>query len=191
MPRRRIGQETFGFEARDTVSALDELGDLIDWSPLEAALEILPVARRGEAGWPPMVLLRALLIAVWHELSDVKLADALDDRASFRRFCGFSRFEPTPERTAFVRFRRTLVAHGLDGWLFALVTEQLRARAVTVKTGTLVDATVVASASRGDQEVAWSGHRSRKAIHGDKAHVAADADTGLVERPDVTPRQCP
>ena len=187
MPRRRIGQETFGFEARDTVSALDELGDLIDWSPLEAALEILPVARRGEAGWPPMVLLRALLIAVWHELSDVKLADALDDRASFRRFCGFSRFEPTPERTAFVRFRRTLVAHGLDGWLFALVTEQLRARAVTVKTGTLVDATVVASASRGDQEVAWSGHRSRKAIHGDKAHVAADADTGLVERPDVTP----
>ena len=100
MPRRRIGQETFGFEARDTVSALDELRDLIDWSPLEAALEILPVARRGEAGWPPMALLRALLIVVWHDLPDVKLADALDDRASFRRFCGFSRFEPTPERTA-------------------------------------------------------------------------------------------
>jgi IS5 family transposase len=68
-----------------------------------------------------------------------------------------------------------------------LVTEQLHARAVTVKTGTLVDATVVASASRADAEAAWSGHRSRKAIHGYKAHVAADADTGLVERLDVTP----
>ncbi len=32
--------------------------------------------------------------------SDVKLAEALDDRASFRRFCGFSRNETTPERTA-------------------------------------------------------------------------------------------
>jgi IS5 family transposase len=76
---------------------------------------------------------------------------------------GFSRFEPTPERTAFVRFRRALVAHGLDARLFSLVTEQLRARSVTVKTGTLVDATVIASASRGDEEAAWSGHRSRKA----------------------------
>lgn len=187
MPRRRIGQETFGFEARETVSALDELRDLIDWSLIEAALEALPVARRGEAGWPPLALFRALLIAVWHDLSDVKLADALEDRASFRRFCGFSRFEPTPERTAFVRFRSALVAHGLDGRLFALVTELLRARSVTVKTGTLVDATVIASASRGDEEAAWSGHRSRKAIHGYKAHVAADADTGLVERLDVTP----
>jgi hypothetical protein len=50
MPRRRIGQETFGFEARDTVSALDDLRDLIDWSPIEAAIEVVPMARRGEAG---------------------------------------------------------------------------------------------------------------------------------------------
>ncbi|WP_198025549.1 transposase [Mesorhizobium sp. C416B] len=32
---------------------------------------------------------------------------------SFRRFCGLSVQEPTPERTAFVRFRMALVAHGL------------------------------------------------------------------------------
>ena len=61
------------------------------------------------------------------------------------------------------------------------------ARSVSVKTGTLVDATVIASASEADGEAGWSGHRARKAIHGYKAHVAADADTGLVERVDVTP----
>ncbi|MDX1383110.1 MAG: transposase [Thermoanaerobaculia bacterium] len=116
-------------------------------APIAAALEIIPVAERGEAGWPPLALFNALLIAVWHDLSDVKLADALDDRASFRRFCGFSRFEPTPERTAFVRFRRLLVARELDRVLFDRVNRALRARAVTVKTGTLVDATVIASAS--------------------------------------------
>jgi hypothetical protein len=55
---------------------------------------------------------RHTLIAVWYDLSDVRLAEALDDRASFRRFCGFSAHESTPERTAFVRFRKELVARG-------------------------------------------------------------------------------
>jgi hypothetical protein len=46
-------------------------------------------------------------------LSDVKLAETLDVRSSFRRFCEFSASEPTPERTSFVRFRKALIAHGL------------------------------------------------------------------------------
>jgi IS5 family transposase len=128
-----------------------------------------------------------MLIAVWYDLSDVKLAEALDDRASFRRFCGFSADEATPERTTFVRFRKELVARGLDTGLFNEISRQLKARAVTVKTGTLVDATVIASASHKDDEAAWAGHRRRKAVHGFKAHVGADADTALVEELAVTP----
>jgi IS5 family transposase len=61
-------------------------------------------AAKGEPAWPPLAPFRAPLLAVWHDLSDAKLAEALEDRASFRRFCGFSAAEPTPERTAFVRF---------------------------------------------------------------------------------------
>ncbi|MGX5805884.1 transposase [Bradyrhizobium sp. Arg314] len=48
-----------------------------------------------------------MLLSNWYDLSDVKLAEALDDRGSFRRFCGFSASEPTPERTACV-FARPL-----------------------------------------------------------------------------------
>jgi IS5 family transposase len=144
-------------------------------------------APRGEASWPPLAMFRGMLLAVWHDLSDVKLADSLDDRASFRRFCGFARSEATPERTAFVRFCRELLRHGLDQWLFDEITTQLKVKAIRVKTGTLVDATVADSASEGDEEARWSGHRSRKAIHGYKAHVGADADTALVEKVAVTP----
>ncbi|UXC93823.1 transposase (plasmid) [Sphingobium sp. RSMS] len=36
--------------------------------------------------------------------------EALDYRRRFRRFCGFADEEPTPTRTAYVRFRRELVA---------------------------------------------------------------------------------
>jgi IS5 family transposase len=117
----------------------------------------------------------------------VKLAKALEDRASFRRFCGFAAHEPTPERTAFVRFWHQLVQRGLAKVLFDEVTRQLRAQAITIKTGTLVDATVISSASTLDKEAAWAGHKRRKAIHGFKAHVAADADTALVEELTVTP----
>ena len=94
------------------------------------------------------------------------LAEALDDRASFRHFCGFAAHEPVPERTSFVRFRKTLLARGLDTVLFDEVTGQLRAKTVRVKTGTLVDATVILSATKGDGEAAWAGHRSRKVVHG-------------------------
>ena len=46
MLRRRSGQEAFGFAASERVSALDEWLGLIDWAPIEAALESIPVAAR-------------------------------------------------------------------------------------------------------------------------------------------------
>ena len=93
----------------------------------------------------------------------MRLAEALDDRASFRRFCGFAAHEPTPERTAFVRFRTVLVRCGLDRALFETVTRQLDQRGVVVRTGTLVDATLLPFASiQHDGEARWAGHRSRK-----------------------------
>lgn len=186
MPRRRIGQETM-FGAGEKRSSLDELAELIDWVPIERRLEVIYSAPRGEASGPPLSMFRGMLLAIWHDLSDVKLAEALDDRASFRRFCGFARIGPTPERTAFVRSRRELLRHGLDQVLFDEITAQLKTKAIRVKTGTLVDATVVGSASESDGDARWSGHRSRKAIHGYKAHVGADADTALVEKVAVTP----
>jgi len=54
-------------------------------------------------------LLKAMLLATSHDLSDGKLEETLADRASFRRFCRFSVSEPTPERAAFVRLPVPLV----------------------------------------------------------------------------------
>ena len=189
MARRRIGQGSFGFgdcRARHH-SSLDDLCGLIDWSTVEHHLAVISCAAKGEPAWPPLALFKAMLISVWYDLSDVKLAEALDDRASFRRFCGFSASEPTPERTAFVRFRKALVAHGLDRSLFHEITGQLKAKAIKVKTGTLVDATIIASASEEDGDAHWVKHKGKPAVHGFKAHVGADADTALVEEISITP----
>ena len=167
--------------------ALERLDALLDWSPIAERLGRLHASAKGEAAWPPLAMFKALLLSVWYDLSDVKLAEALDDRASFRRFCGFSSNEPTPEHTAFVRFRRAPVMAELDHILFETITAQLKARSVTVKTGTIVDATIIASAREGDVDGRWVKHKNKPAVHGFKAHVGADADTALVEEIDITP----
>ena len=149
-------------------------------------LEPLYPAAKGAPAWPPLAMFKALLLSIWYDLSDIKLAEALDDRASFRRFCGFSANEATPERTAFVRFRRLLVAHQLDRTLFEAVTMQLKSKAVAVKTGTLVDATIIASATEEDDDARWVKHQGKRAVHGFKAHAGADADTALVEEVSIT-----
>ena len=90
MAHRSIGQERFGFAGpARPASSLDDLGKLIDWSPVAALLDPLYSATKGEHAWPPLAMFKALLLSIWYDLSDVKLADALDDRASSRRFCGF------------------------------------------------------------------------------------------------------
>ena len=189
MARRRIGQEQLklGVDRGRRSSSLDEIAALIDWAEIDRHLALVYASAKGEQAWPPLSLFKALLLAVWYDLSDVKLAEALEDRASFRRFCGFASDEPTPERTAFVRFRRELVARSLDRALFEAVTNQLDTRGVILKTGTLVDATLIASASiKTDEEARWAGHRRKKPIHGYKAHVATDEEAGLVRSVEVT-----
>lgn len=97
---RSIGQERFGFAGRaQSASTLDELGKLIDWEPVSVLLDLLYSAAKGEPAWPPFAMFKALRLSIWYDLSDVELAEALDERASFRRFCGFSGREATPERT--------------------------------------------------------------------------------------------
>ncbi len=92
MARRRIGQDRLGLggEARSGGTSLDEVSALLDWHEVERLLIDILASPKGERGWPPLALFRALLLATWHDLSDVRLAEALDDRASFRRFCGFA-----------------------------------------------------------------------------------------------------
>lgn len=187
MARRTIGQEGFSFAASGKGSDIDELVELLDWSEADTLMALISAAAKGEQGWPPLCLFKALVPGRWYDLSDVKLAEALDDRAFFRRFCGFSRTEATPERTAFVRFRRALVELDLGDRLFEAITEQLCARHVSVKRGALVDATIIASASKSDDEARWVKRRNRRAVHGYKAHVACDEDTALIEKVAVTP----
>ena len=58
-------------------------------------------------------MFKALLLQQWYGLSDPGLEEALGDRLSFRRFCGFALDEATPDETTICRFRQAVIAAGL------------------------------------------------------------------------------
>lgn len=187
MAHKTIGQETFGFEGSSKNTSLDDLSGLLDWSKLEELLSVLWSSPYGEKAWPPLAMFKGLLLSRWYNLSDVKLAECMDDRASFRRFCGFSRTEATPERTAYVRFRKALVEHNLSERLFEEVTRQMLSQHLHVEEGTIIDATIIQSASKEDEQARWIKHKNKPAVHGYKAHVSSGTKTDLIKRIHTTP----
>lgn len=67
MSHRRIGQESFGFGDRGQAgcSTLDTLASVIDWTAVERAVSGISSAAKGEPGWPPLALFKAMLLCVW------------------------------------------------------------------------------------------------------------------------------
>jgi transposase, IS5 family len=189
MAHRRIGQEALRFGAKgERQTSLDELFAVLDFAPAERALASLYPSAKGEKAWPPLAMFKALLLATWYDLSDVMLGPrrSRTERASAASVA-LRAAKITPERTAFVRFRRQLVEHGLDQSLFAAIARDLEKKGAIVRKGTLIDATVIGSASKGDRDAAWAKHKSRAPVHGYKAHLAADKDSGIIREVETTP----
>ena len=107
---------------------LERIGGAIDWAELDRLLFRLRSSTTGRPGWPPLVMLKALLLAQWCELSDPELEDALCDRLSFRRFVGLPLDGGVPNETTLCRFRGELARRGLAERLLAAVDAQLAAR---------------------------------------------------------------
>jgi len=63
-------------------------------------------APEGRPSYPPLLLVKALLLAQWDDLSAPQLEEALSDRLSFRRFVGLSLQDDTPDHFTISRFRR-------------------------------------------------------------------------------------
>src|SRR5690348_12504523 len=70
MAQRRIGQEQLGISAgQRQAPPLDALAGVIDWQAIAALLAPLYPAAKGEPAWPPLAMFKAMLLAVWYDLS--------------------------------------------------------------------------------------------------------------------------
>lgn len=127
---------------------LERITGLIDWGPLERLVAPLRSGEMGRPPYDPLAMFKGLLLQQWYGLSDPGLEEALLDRVSFRRFCGFALDAETPDETTFCRFRNTLKEAGLGEALFKEVLRQLETAGFVLKRGTLIDATLIQSAVR-------------------------------------------
>src|SRR5262249_58046172 len=104
---------------------LDRIAAAVNWQPITAILGSGNGAGPGSPGYPSLVLLRCLLLGVWHDLSDRALEQAIVDRLSFRRFAGLSLQDEVPDHATLWRFRTELAGNGLMECVFAEITRQL------------------------------------------------------------------
>lgn len=178
---------------------LERISALLDWASLEALLGGVYASATGRPSYPPLVLFKLLLLQGWYGLSDPAMEEAVADRLSFRRFAGLSLDEAVPDHSTISRFRTLLAERGLAEAAFALVTSQLDGLGVTIKGGTLIDATVIEAAaaepprqkgggrSEADPDAAWVKRPDGSARFGYKLHAAVDLGTGIVRRAALTP----
>jgi transposase, IS5 family len=175
---------------------LDRIDKAFDWSAFEALLSPIHGSVRGAPGYPPLTMVKILLVQQWHTLSDPGAEEAVRDRLSFRRFCGLPLEADTPDHASIWGFRQTIDKLGLSTALLSETNRQLDALGLIVKRGTLVDATLIEAAVKrppyGDnglnpRDPDARVTMKRKTVHfGDKAHLAVDEESGLVRQAEMT-----
>ncbi len=130
-------------QGRGTLEAIDKA---FDWGAFEVLLSSIHGSSKGAPGRTPVTMLKIILLQQWYMLSDPAAEEAVRDRLSFRRFCRIPLDRETPDHASILRFRQTIDKLGLSQALMSEANRQLDARGLIIKSGTLVDATLIAAA---------------------------------------------
>jgi len=165
---------------------LSEMELVVPWKALLKVIEPhYPVAGRGRRPYPLQAMLRVHLMQNWFALSDPAMEEALYESASLRTFAGLG-LEAIPDETTILNFRHLLEASDLAEDIFKQVNAHLARKGLLLKRGSIVDATIIAAPSSTKNESGERDpemHQTKKGNQwhfGMKAHIAVDAESGLV-----------
>ncbi|TXI99259.1 MAG: IS5 family transposase [Aquabacterium sp.] len=167
---------------------LDEMDRVVPWSDLVAQIApFMPEGKRGRPPFPVESLLRIHFMQQWFTLSDPAMEEALHDVPLFRDFAGLGGWDDRlPDESTILRFRHVLEKNKLAERILATVNLLLGAKGLMLRSGTVVDATLISAPSStknasGERDPEM--HQSKKSqqwFFGMKAHIGVDADSGLV-----------
>ena len=167
---------------------LEQMNRVVPWVALvELVSPYAPEGRRGRPPFPVETMLRIHFMQQWFTLSDPAMEESLHDVPLFREFAGLDNWDTRlPDETTILRFRHLLERHKLAEQILAVVNDLLREKGLLLRTGTVVDATLIAAPSstknsKGERDPEM--HQSKKGnqwYFGMKAHIGVDAESGLV-----------
>ena len=150
---------------------------------------IAPDYPEGKDRTPPFnlqTMLRVHFMQQWFTLSDPGMEEAFFDTPLYREFAQLKEFGNLPDESTILRFRHRREKHKLADEILATVNELLTSQGLLLEVGTVVDATLIAAPSsiknkdhQRDPDM-QSSKKGEQMYFGMKAHIGADADSGLV-----------
>jgi IS5 family transposase len=186
-----------------------QINDLLDWKPIHKIINKHYTKGSSASGTPAydgLLLFKVCLLQTWYGLSDYEVEDRINDSISFSYFCGMNIDQVSPDHSTISRFRTLMTKKNAYEKLFKEINKQLEKHQIIVKTGAIVDASVIDTplrpkgksnykvtedredekevevskdySSNVDQEASWLKKRG-KFHYGYKKHHVTD-DEGLV-----------
>ena len=182
--RKRTRREVF----------LAEMDQVVPWPALLKLIEphYPRLGRPGRQPYPLETMLRVHFLQQWYALSDPGMEEALYDTPVMRRFAGLGGLDTVPDETTILNFRRLLETHDLARQMLEQVNTFLSRKGLSLRGGTIVDATIIAAPSstkNGDGRRDPEMRQTRKGnqwYFGMKAHIGVDDESGLVHHVECT-----
>jgi transposase, IS5 family len=161
---------------------LAEMDAVTPWARLLALIEPhYPSDGLGRPRKDLELMLRVYFLQQWFNLSDPQAEESLYDIESMRRFAGIELGEtPVPDESTILRFRHLLEEHQLTRAIFEQVRALLEERNLYLKSGTIVDATIISAPSstkNADRERDPEMGQTKKGANwhfGMKVHIGTD-----------------
>jgi transposase, IS5 family len=195
MMMKQISLATMGYElitkrTRKRIF-LEEMNLVVPWTELVGLIQPHsspePTSKGGRPAFRVETMLRIHFLQQWFGLSDPAMEEALEDTPIYWQFAqldpGMTRL---PDESTILRFRHLLEANNLSLQIMATINALLTQRGLLLKTGTVVDATLIAAPSstknkdRARDPEMHSSKKGEQMYFGMKAHIGADAESGLV-----------
>ncbi|SMQ93855.1 IS1479 transposase-like protein [Xanthomonas fragariae] len=128
---------------------LAEMEQVVPWQQLLGLIAPhYPVSGRpGRQPYALATMLRIHLLQQWYALSDPAMEEALHEIPTLRRFAQLGGLDDIPDETTILNFRRLLETYGLAGRMLEAVNAHLARKGQSLRSGTIVDATLIAAPS--------------------------------------------
>ena len=124
----------------------NQVNTMIDWDPIIQLIDRYDSRGKhgvGNSYHDGLLLFKMCLLQTWYGLSDYEVEDRINDSLSFSGFCGLTMDAVAPDHSTLSRFRTSMTKKGAFGRLLKELNRQLEAAGIIVKTGILVDASIV------------------------------------------------
>lgn len=126
----------------------NQMDDLLDWDAIKSIINQHYTKGKSATGKPAyegILLFKVCLLQTWYGLSDYEVEERINDSISFGYFCGMNIDQLSPDHSTISRFRKLMTEQGSYEPLFKEINRQLEAHSIVVKTGALVDASIIDS----------------------------------------------